>query len=294
MKKIIAIVGPTASGKSGFAVRLAKEIGAEIISGDSIQVYRGFTIGSGKIVESEMEGVKHHLIDIKEPRDRYSVKEFQSLSRDIMDHSSCPIVFCGGTGLYLKAALFDYEFPEEEESTLDFSDQSTESLYQRLVEVDPVQAQSIHPNNRQRIERSLTIFEKSGTTQSSLIEKQDKKPLYDIRWIGIDWNREVLYERINQRVHRMMVSGLKEEIESLLDKGSSFDDLAMKGIGYREWKEYFEGSQSLEETEYLIQRNSRHFAKRQLTWFRNQVPMEWVKPENLDHCIQDLKDWLSH
>lgn len=294
MKKIIAIVGPTASGKSGFAVRLAKEIGAEIISGDSIQVYRGFTIGSGKIVESEMEGVKHHLIDIKEPRDRYSVKEFQSLSRDIMDHSSCPIVFCGGTGLYLKAALFDYEFPEEEESTLDFSDQSTESLYQRLVEVDPVQAQSIHPNNRQRIERSLTIFEKSGTTQSSLIEKQDKKPLYDIRWIGIDWNREVLYERINQRVHQMMVSGLKEEIESLLDKGSSFDDLAMKGIGYREWKEYFEGSQSLEETEYLIQRNSRHFAKRQLTWFRNQVPMEWVKPENLDHCIQDLKDWLSH
>ncbi|QRG86687.1 tRNA (adenosine(37)-N6)-dimethylallyltransferase MiaA [Bulleidia sp. zg-1006] len=293
MRKVIAIVGPTASGKSDFAIRLAKEINAEIISGDSIQVYRGFNIGSGKVTKEEMAGIPHHLMDIKGPKDKYSVKEFQSLSRQILAETNKPMIFCGGTGLYLKAALYDYDFPEEEITHFDYSRYSNEELYQRLKEVDPKQAEKIHPNNRQRLERSLTIYEQSGVPQSTLVNQQEKKALYDVAWIGIEWNREVLYQRINLRVEKMIEAGLPEEVKSLLENGSTFEDQAMKGIGYREWKDYFFGEQSLEETKYLIQRNSRHFAKRQYTWFHHQVPVKWFSLADEEKLIMDIKAWLK-
>ncbi|MBW9212561.1 MULTISPECIES: tRNA (adenosine(37)-N6)-dimethylallyltransferase MiaA [Terrabacteria group] len=293
MRKVIAIVGPTASGKSDFAIRLAKEINAEIISGDSIQVYRGFNIGSGKVTKEEMAGIPHHLMDIKGPKDKYSVKEFQSLSRQILAETNKPMIFCGGTGLYLKAALYDYDFPEEEITHFDYSRYSNEELYQRLKEVDPKQAEKIHPNNRQRLERSLTIYEQSGVPQSTLVDQQEKKALYDVAWIGIEWDREVLYQRINLRVEKMIEAGLPEEVKSLLENGSTFEDQAMKGIGYREWKDYFFGEQSLEETKYLIQRNSRHFAKRQYTWFHHQVPVKWFSLADEEKLIMDIKAWLK-
>lgn len=293
MRKIVAIVGPTASGKSDLAIRLAKELGAEIISGDSIQVYRGFDIGSGKVSFKEMDGVIHHLIDIKNPRDQYSVKEFQSLSREIIETTNKPIFFCGGTGLYLKAALYDYDFPKEEIARFDYSQFSNQELYQKLKEVDPKQCEKIHPNNRQRLERSLTIYEQSGVPQSTLVDRQEKKPIYDVCWLGIDWDRKVLYQRINTRVEKMIEAGLAKEVKWLLEHGSTFEDQAMKGIGYREWKDYFYGEQTLDQTKYLIQKNSRHFAKRQYTWFHHQVPVNWISLSEEEKVIAKLKKWFG-
>ena len=293
MRKIVAIVGPTASGKSDLAIRLAKELGAEIISGDSIQVYRGFDIGSGKVLFKEMDGVIHHLIDIKNPRDQYSVKEFQSLSREIIETTNKPILFCGGTGLYLKAALYDYDFPKEEIARFDYSQFSNQELYQKLKEVDPKQCEKIHPNNRQRLERSLTIYEQSGVPQSTLVDRQEKKPIYDVCWLGIDWDRKVLYQRINTRVEKMIEAGLAKEVKWLLEHGSTFEDQAMKGIGYREWKDYFYGEQTLDQTKYLIQKNSRHFAKRQYTWFHHQVPVNWISLSEEEKVIAKLKKWFG-
>ncbi|WP_454995763.1 tRNA (adenosine(37)-N6)-dimethylallyltransferase MiaA [Bulleidia extructa] len=293
MRKIVAIVGPTASGKSDLAIRLAKELGAEIISGDSIQVYRGFDIGSGKVSFKEMDGVIHHLIDIKNPRDQYSVKEFQSLSREIIETTNKPILFCGGTGLYLKAALYDYDFPKEEIARFDYSQFSNQELYQKLKEVDPKQCEKIHPNNRQRLERSLTIYEQSGVPQSTLVDRQEKKPIYDVCWLGIDWDRKVLYQRINTRVEKMIEAGLAKEVKWLLEHGSTFEDQAMKGIGYREWKDYFYGEQTLDQTKYLIQKNSRHFAKRQYTWFHHQVPVNWISLSEEEKVIAKLKKWFG-
>lgn len=293
MRKIVAIVGPTASGKSDLAIRLAKELGAEIISGDSIQVYRGFDIGSGKVSFKEMDGVVHHLIDIKNPRDQYSVKEFQSLSREIIETTNKPILFCGGTGLYLKAALYDYDFPKEEIARFDYSQFSNQELYQKLKEVDPKQCEKIHPNNRQRLERSLTIYEQSGVPQSTLVDRQEKKPIYDVCWLGIDWDRKVLYQRINTRVEKMIEAGLAKEVKWLLEHGSTFEDQAMKGIGYREWKDYFYGEQTLDQTKYLIQKNSRHFAKRQYTWFHHQVPVNWISLSEEEKVIAKLKKWFG-
>lgn len=293
MRKIVAIVGPTASGKSDLAIRLAKKLGAEIISGDSIQVYRGFDIGSGKVSFKEMDGVVHHLIDIKNPRDQYSVKEFQSLSREIIETTNKPILFCGGTGLYLKAALYDYDFPKEEIARFDYSQFSNQELYQKLKEVDPKQCEKIHPNNRQRLERSLTIYEQSGVPQSKLVDRQEKKPIYDVCWLGIDWDRKVLYQRINTRVEKMIEAGLAKEVKWLLEHGSTFEDQAMKGIGYREWKDYFYGEQTLDQTKYLIQKNSRHFAKRQYTWFHHQVPVNWISLSEEEKVIAKLKKWFG-
>ena len=293
MRKIVAIVGPTASGKSDLAIRLAKELGAEIISGDSIQVYRGFDIGSGKVSFKEMDGVIHHLIDIKNPRDQYSVKEFQSLSREIIETTNKPILFCGGTGLYLKAALYDYDFPKEEIARFDYSQFSNQELYQKLKEVDPKQCEKIHPNNRQRLERSLTIYEQSGVPQSTLVDRQEKKPIYDVCWLGIAWDRKVLYQRINTRVEKMIEAGLAKEVKWLLEHGSTFEDQAMKSIGYRDWKDYFYGEQTLDQTKYLIQKNSRHFAKRQYTWFHHQVPVNWISLSEEEKVIAKLKKWFG-
>lgn len=294
MKKVVAIVGPTASGKTAFSILLAKAIDAEIISGDSIQVYCGFDIGSGKVSLQDRSLVKHHLIDIKEARDTYSVKEFQERARNIIDYTDKPIILCGGTGLYLKAALYDYDFPKEEIKYFDYSTFSNDELYQRLKKLDPNQCAKIHPHNRQRLERSLTIYEQSGIPQSTLIARQEKKEIYDVYWIGISWQREDLYKRINMRVEKMLVDGLEDEVNSLLQHGSKFSDQAMKGIGYREWQEYFNGHQSLEQTKYLIQRNSRHFAKRQLTWFNNQVEVDWILPNDLMSKVNDIKAWLKN
>lgn len=295
MKKVLVIAGPTASGKTSFSIELAKRLNTEIISGDSIQVYKGFDIGSGKVTEAEKEGVPHHLIDILEPGIQYSVKDFQKEARTLIDNSSKPMIIAGGTGLYLKACLYDYVFDTEEASPRNekYDQYTNHELYEMLVERDPVQAEKIHENNRQRVLRSLTVLDNTGKRQSEIIDEQNHEPIYDFFIAGCTMAREELYERINLRVKMMIEKGLEQEVKGLLDKGITFEDPAMKGIGYREWADYFNGNLSITEVEALIARNSRRYAKRQYTWLNHQMPVHWFDPRNKEERSAMLDEMVK-
>lgn len=295
MKKVLVIAGPTASGKTSFSIELAKRLNTEIISGDSIQVYKGFDIGSGKVTEAEKEGVPHHLIDILEPGTQYSVKDFQKEARTLIDNSSKPMIIAGGTGLYLKACLYDYVFTDEEASPRNekYDQYTNHELYEMLVERDPVQAEKIHENNRQRVLRSLTVLDNTGKRQSEIIDEQNHEPIYDFFIAGCTMARKELYERINLRVKMMIEKGLEQEVKGLLDKGITFEDPAMKGIGYREWADYFNGNLSITEVEALIARNSRRYAKRQYTWLNHQMPVHWFDPRNKEERSAMLDEMVK-
>ena len=299
MKKVIVIVGPTAVGKSDFAIELAKKLNGEIISGDSIQVYEGLDIGSGKVTIQEMDGVPHHLIDIYTTKQSYTVADFQAKARDLIDHSDKPMIICGGTGLYIKACLYDYQFSNESGAGIDtdLENYTNEELYQQLLELDPTQSEKIHPNNRRRLLRSLTIARRSPKVQSEIIAEQEHRMLYNPRIIGCTMPREELYARINARVEKMFEAGLQQEVESLLQQGVSFTDARMKGIGYREWEALFEGKKSLEEVKEEIQKHSRQFAKRQYTWFHHQMNVEWFENNNpiqRQAMLEDLAHWYQN
>ena len=299
MKKVLVIAGPTAAGKTAFSLRCAREFNAEIISGDSIQVYRGMDIGSGKVTAEEMGDIPHHLIDILEPDEPYSVSDFQKAVRHEIDTADGLRIICGGTGLYLKACLYDYEFlPEEETEGQDASlaQYSTEELYRLLQETDPVQAEKIHPNNRRRIERTLTIYRRTGQRQSDIVARQEHRMLYDAFIAGCTMPRDVLYARINARVEGMFENGLEEEVRGLLARGIGFDAPGMKGIGYREWQSYFQGEGTREEVKEAIQKNSRHFAKRQYTWLNHQMPVHWfdiTDSEDTDRILKEIRTWYG-
>lgn len=296
MKKVLVVAGPTAVGKSDFAVDIALQEKGEIISGDSVQVYRGLNIGSGKITEKEKRGVPHYLIDIRDPKEPYSVSDFQKEARALIEKIDFPII-AGGTGLYLKACLYDYSFQKETEDT--FSDPELDTytnveLYEQLKKLDPLQAKKIHPNNRRRVLRSLTILRRTGKRQSDIEKQQSHKMIYDAFIVGCTMERSILYERINQRVETMVKKGLEEEVRSLLKQGITFADPGMQGIGYREWKPYFEGMCSREEVIENIQKNSRHYAKRQYTWLNHQMPVHWVdmqKEEDKRKMMRTIEEW---
>ncbi len=284
MKKVIVIAGPTAVGKSDFAIHIAQKYGLEIISGDSIQVYRGLDIGSGKVTKEEMRGVKHHLIDILSPLESYSVSDFQTMARKIIENSEKPMIICGGTGLYLKACLYDYTFEKEQKDAYDasFEGYTNEQLWGMLNTTDPQQAQKIHPNNRRRLIRSLTIQKNTGRKQSEIEQEQKHELLYDALIIGCTMNREKLYARINARVEKMFQMGLKQEMQSLLQQGVTFSNMCMEGIGYREWEPYFRENATEEEVKQRIQKDSRNFAKRQFTWFKHQMPVRWYTVDDAE------------
>lgn len=299
MKKVLVIAGPTGVGKTAFSIEIAKRLQTEIISGDSIQVYRGLDIGSGKVKEQEKQGIIHHLIDIKNPDEPYSVADFQLAARSLIETISLPVI-AGGTGLYLKACLYDYVFKEEKESAAvdpALEDLSNEELYRRLCEADPVQAEKIHPNNRRRLLRSLTIYKRTGMPQSAHEREQEHKLLYDALVIGCTAERAKLYERIDSRVEGMFEEGLKEEVRRLLDRGYGFDAPAMQGIGYREWRAYFEGNAGEEEVKREIQKHSRQYAKRQYTWLNHQMPVHWAdlsKPEEKERILGEIITWAEN
>ena len=279
MKKVVVIVGPTAVGKSSAGVKIAKDFNGEIISGDSIQVYQGLDIGSGKVMDEEMENIIHHNIDILDAKQQYSVANFQYDSRNLIDEISnkhkLPIIV-GGTGLYIKACLYDYVFSEQEEYDLSkYQSMSNEQMYEMLEKLDPNSLKTIHVNNRQRIIRALSMAE-NGVIKSDVIDKQNKEMLYDALIIGLTADRGLLYERINQRVINMFNDGLEKEIDSLLQGGVKFSDLSMQGIGYKEWKEYYDQQIELGDVMQQIQVHSRQFAKRQYTWFNNQMDVNWL------------------
>ncbi|WP_214734796.1 tRNA (adenosine(37)-N6)-dimethylallyltransferase MiaA [Exiguobacterium sp. s154] len=283
MKKtpVVVIVGPTAVGKTKTGIELAKAFDGEIVSGDSVQVYRGMDIGSAKVTKEEAEGIPHHLIDICDPDDAMSVAMFQQLARaaidDIYARGKLPIIV-GGTGLYIRSILYDYEFverPVDEALRADLERlaevEGREALHQRLVQLDPERAATIHPNNVRRVVRALEVA-MQGDTQTT-----DSAPSehYDYRLFVLHADREILYDRINQRVDAMMEAGLVEEVERLLAQGYR-DTQAMRAIGYKEIIPYVEGKISKDRATDLLKQHTRQFAKRQLTWFRHQFDGIWV------------------
>jgi tRNA dimethylallyltransferase len=287
-KKVIAIVGPTASGKTKLSIEAAKKFNGEIISGDSMQIYKGMDIGTAKITKEEMQGIPHHMIDIKQPDESFSAAEFQALVQHYIEKiglsRKTPIIV-GGSGLYIQAALFNYNFSSRQD--IDIVKKLEEKarndgitpLYEKLKQVDPSQAEKIHPNNKRRVIRALEVFEKTGMTMTELQSRQEQNSPYEVYFIGLTMERELLYEKINKRVDQMIDNGLIREVRDLYNNGYK-DMQSMKAIGYKEFIPYFEGKQSLEETIQLLKRNSRRYAKRQYTWFRNKMDITWYHIED--------------
>lgn len=286
MDKVLVVVGPTASGKSDQALKLAKKFNGEIISADAFQLYRGCDIGTAKI--KDQQGIVHHLLDVVDYDQSFDVACFQKMCRQSIDQivqkGKLPII-CGGTGLYLKAALYDYEFGHQVEEE-DFSDLDNDQLYERLMALDKVSAQKIHPNNRKRVERALNLA-LSGQTKSEREDRQQHQPIYDIYWYGLSVERELLKKRINDRVDKMVEEGLVQEVENLFGRESTRDYQSFQAIGYKEFLPYFKQEITLERVIEQIKTDTRRYAKRQMTWFRHQVPVDWQANE------ERVKTWIE-
>lgn len=296
MLKVLVIAGPTAVGKSDFGIKAARKYDGEIISGDSVQIYKGFNIGSGKVAKDEMEGIPHFLIDVKEHGDDYSAAEFQSDGRKLIESISkrkhLPIVV-GGTGLYLKSLLYDYYFMSEDRADDQYEDLSNEMIYERLRKVDPLCLEKIHLNNRRRLVRALNIYEKNKIGISTIKEAQKHEMIYDALMIGLTCERKRLYERIDKRVDKMFDDGLIEEVKGLIANGASFDDKPMGAIGYRQFEAFFNEDIDEAELRRLIKRDSRRFAKRQYTWFNHQLPLKWFDIDDLDSAMTLIGEWYD-
>lgn len=301
-EKVIVIAGPTGVGKTSLSLQLAQQFHGEIINGDAMQVYRGLDIGTAKITQSEMAGIPHHLIDCFSYQEEYNVMMFQKKARacitEIQRQGKLPII-CGGTGLYIKSLLYDYEFIEQEkdEEFLSFLAQlSNEQLYALLRHVDEKACEKIHPNNRQRMIRAIEMAH-LGEKKSTLIDQQEHTMLYDAYLIGLTMERSILYERINKRVDDMMEQGLLEEITTLVTQDPTiWTRQCFQSIGYKEWKAYFDGIQSKEACIDQIKKNSRNFAKRQYTWFRNQMELNWIDINEdgwQSHLVESIEKWLE-
>ncbi|PEI65712.1 tRNA (adenosine(37)-N6)-dimethylallyltransferase MiaA [Bacillus wiedmannii] len=283
-EKVAVIIGPTAVGKTKLSIDLAKALNGEIISGDSMQIYRTMDIGTAKVTKEEMDGIPHYMVDIKNPEDSFSVAEFQERVRkhirEITERGKLPIIV-GGTGLYIQSVLFDYQFTDDAGDTI-YREQmeklalerGVEYVHKKLQEVDPESAERIHANNVRRVIRALEIFHTTGEKMSEQLEKQENELLYDVSLIGLTMDREMLYDRINLRVDIMMDQGLLEEVEGLYNRGIR-DCQSIQAIGYKEIYDYFEDRVSLEEAVSQLKTNSRRYAKRQLTWFRNKMDVTW-------------------
>jgi tRNA dimethylallyltransferase len=302
--KLIVLIGPTAVGKTKTSIHLAKTFDAEIISGDSMQIYKGMDIGTAKITEEEMEGVRHHLIDIKAPHESFSAAEFQLLVREkiaeIHSRGKLPMIV-GGTGLYIQSVIFDYQFTDapgdaEYRSRLEekVEERGIAPLYEHLQRVDPEAAKNIHPNNTRRVIRALEIFHCTGKTMTGYQESQSDELLYDTALIGLTMEREKLYNRINMRVDLMIDEGLIKEVKTLFDLGVR-DVQSVQAIGYKEIYEYLDGSISLERAIENLKQNSRRYAKRQLTWFRNKMDVTWfdVTEETHQKIIKDISKFIA-
>lgn len=282
--KLIVLIGPTAVGKTKMSIELAKAFNGEIISGDSMQIYRTLDIGTAKIKPSEMEGIPHHLIDIKDPHESFSVAEFQELVRakinDIIQRGKQPIIV-GGTGLYIQSVLYDYQFseaPSDEEFRISMEkvayEKGNQYVHEQLITIDPESAQRLHPNNVRRVIRALEVYHCTGKTITEMQKSQSPRMLYSAAMIGLTMERERLYQRINKRVDIMIDEGLINEVEGLYQTGLR-NCQSIQGIGYKELYEFFDGDLSLQEAIDNLKQNSRRYAKRQLTWFRNKMNVEW-------------------
>ena len=285
---IIVITGPTAVGKTKLSVELAKKYNAEIINYDSVQIYKDMDIASAKVTKEEAEGIPHHLIDIKNYDEDYSVYDYQIDARKTiieLESRNKNIIFVGGTGLYVKAALFDYQFKEEEKNTK-YESLSNEELYSRIMKID--KDIEVDKDNKRRLIRTLINLENDN------ISYNKDKLLYDnVYFIGLETDRDILYDRINKRVDIMVENGLIEEAKYFYNKERT--KATMTPIGYKELFKYFDGEISKEEAIDLIKKNSRHYAKRQFTFFKNQMDIKWfnVDFENFDNTIKEVEKYIK-
>lgn len=300
---LIVLTGPTAAGKTAVSVELAKRIGGEIISADSMQVYRYMDVGSAKVTKEEMQGVRHHLIDVLDPRESFNVTVFQKLAkeavREITAAGHIPIV-AGGTGFYIQALLYDIDFMENDSDMTYRSSleelarkEGPEALHAMLLKADPAAAAAIHPNNVRRVIRALEFHKKTGRQISvhNETERQKESP-YRFAYYVLHMDRALLYERIEKRVDLMLEQGLEGEVRRLKDMGCTRELVSMQGLGYKEILDYLEGTLSLSEAVARIKQETRHFAKRQLTWFKRERDVTWLRQEDFGLDKEAVVKWL--
>ena len=307
-QNLIIISGPTAAGKTALSIRLAKEIDGSIISADSMQVYKRMDIGSAKISKDEMQGIKHYLIDILEPTEDFNIALFKEYAKDaiykINKDNKIPIVV-GGTGFYIQALLYDISFDENASENTQIRDElnnlaikyGNEYIHNILKEVDVEAANSIHPNNIKRVIRAIEYYRLTGERISEHNEIQhSKESPYNYKYFVINQDREILYKNIDKRVDIMVENGLVEEVSRLKKEGLSRDYVSMNGLGYKEILDYLDNKCTLDEAIEIIKRDTRHFAKRQLTWFRREKDVTWINKEDfvndeqiLDYIKEQIK-----
>ena len=307
-KALVILTGPTAAGKTALSIDLAKRIGGEIISADSMQVYRYMDIGSAKITPEEMQGVPHYLVDVLDPREEFHVLRFQQMAKEALEqiraNGHIPIVV-GGTGFYIQALLYDVDFTQEADLAYRqhleeiIEKEGPHRLHQMLREADPASAEAIHENNHKRLIRALEFYHTTGTRLSEHNQSQRaKESPYRFAYFVLTDERERLYQNIDLRVDRMMEAGLVDEVRRLKEMGCQREMVSMQGLGYKEILDYLDRKISLEEAVYRIKRDTRHFAKRQLTWFRRERDVIWLdqraygysREALLDKILQDLRD----
>lgn len=298
-KPLIILTGPTAVGKTKASIQLAKSIGGEIISADSMQVYRQMNIGSAKIRPEEMAGVPHHLVDVLNPDEEFHVARFQQMAKDalktIYANGHIPIVV-GGTGFYIQALLYDIDFSEGNEDTsyreeleAFAQNQGADALHARLRAVDPKSADTIHANNIKRVIRALEYHHQTGIPISRHNEKErQKESPYLFAYFVLNDERSHLYDRIDRRVDQMLDEGLVEEVSCLKEQGYKKEMVSMQGLGYKEILSYLEGEYTLDEAVYILKRDTRHFAKRQLTWFRRERDVIWIPKQEYQYDEQKI------
>lgn len=292
MNKVIVITGPTAVGKTKLSIELAKRYNGEIINADAVQVYKGLDIGSAKVTEEEKEDIPHHLFDIKEVDEEYTIYHYQKdcrkLIKEVQGRGKTPILV-GGTGLYIKAALYDYKLTEEKETNT-YDNLTDEELYNKLLEVDKNIV--IDKNNRRRLIRALNYYKENN---KSINTNTTNKLLYDAIFIGLTTDRRILYDKINTRVDIMIKEGLLNEVKVFYDKNIRTKPL-LNAIGYREIYSYFDGNISLEEATDKIKQNSRHYAKRQYTFFNHQLPIVWFETNynNFNNTVEEVIDYIEN
>lgn len=287
--KLIILAGPTASGKTAVSVDLAKRIGGEIISADSMQIYRGMDIGTAKVTADEMQGVKHYLINVSDPKEDFNIIKFQNMVKcsieEIKKNGHIPILV-GGTGFYIQSIIYDIKFDKEDDNGSirkvleeEYDKMGADFMYEKLKKIDSISAENIHKNNKKRIIRAIEYFLINNTLISEHNELQRKKTSpYDFRFFVLNPRRDILYDRINKRVDKMVEKGLVDEVKSLVERGLSIDNISMQGIGYKEIVEYLEGNIPLDKAVENIKQNTRHMAKRQVTWFKRERDVIYIDP----------------
>lgn len=301
--KVIVIAGPTASGKTALSIELAKTINGEIISADSMQIYQEMNIGTAKITKEEQQNIKHYMLDFIKPNERYSVADYKKDAKkainEVIKKGKTPIVV-GGTGLYIDSLVYEIEYPEIE---IDISyrkeleeiaeKKGLEVLYEKAKQIDKIAIEKISPNDKKRILRILELYHQTGKTKTELEKESRKEPEFDYKMFAINMERSILYNRINQRVDKMLEDGLIEEVEEIYKKYKQFPT-SMQALGYKEVVEYLEGKLNKEEMIEKIKMESRRYAKRQLTWFRKNENTIWLNGENtikqnINYILEEIK-----